>query len=434
LPAACLLAACASSPRVGEGPAAAGAGAPPRQERAYLLDPAAGYPLVADRSREEEVSAAYRRLMEGGDDAGARATADRLLAADPGFHPASVLAAEAEFAAGRLGAAAERLRPVTGELPAYTAAQLLLGRVAETLGYLPEAYGAYLAASGDSELAGSRARALRPRTLEILARRVHDDLARGRVEEAAAELARLESWGADEDATLEAAQGVAAARGDAAAELAAVSRLAARYPTRRDLAEHRAALELDAGDVRKALEVLQGLAARYPGDPRLAEELEVAKFHWRLDLLPEDTRGVVAEPELTRGDFASLLYWLVPDVRYAQAASPRIAGDILDNPRREEIAKVANLGLMQVDPTLHRFAPDDPLTRLDALAACVAVLARGERPPACLGGPGARASAAAICAAAARCRLIDDGAACLPQAAVAGREAADLIRRTLALE
>lgn len=430
--AALLLAAgCATAPRPGdETEPVAGPGVP-REEREFLLDPTSGYPLLLDDLRQRRIQAAYRDLVESGETEGALAVAGELLAVDPGLHPALVLAAQAEFVRGGLAAAGDRVRPVVEELPVYTPAQLLLGRTAETLGRLPEAYAAYLAASSDSSFAAARALELLPRTLEILANRIDDALGRGRVEEARRSLDRLQAWAPGEVPTLEAARRLAVAEGDLAGELQVVSQLTERQPERRDLAERRAFLELEVGDVRQGLEIYRSLAAAHPGDPELAQMLEVAKYRYRLQLLPEEARRLTTEPELTRAQFALLLYWLVPEVRASRPAAARIAVDILDHPHREAITRVANLRLMEVDPTLHRFSPDRPLSRRSALAACLGLLAAADPPPACLAGSAAPASPEAVCRTAARCLLLADAAECLPQAPVSGREAVELIRRTL---
>lgn len=406
----------------------------PRQERGFLLDPTTRYPLVVDDARQQRIRAAYEELVDGGDATGALALAVELLGVDPGLHPAVVLAAQAEFALGRLAAAGDRVRPVAEELPTYAPAQLLLGRIAETLGRLPEAYGAYLAASGDSVLAAARGRELLPRTVEILANRLDDALGRGRLEEARHSLRRLQGWAPEATSTLEAARRLAVAEGDREAELEAVSKLSERQPERWELAARRAFLELEVGDVREGLEIYRGLAAAHPEDADLALQVEAAKFRYRLELLPEPVRRFTAEPELSRAQFAVLLFWLVPEVRSSRPAAARIAVDILDHPHREEVARVANLGLMEVDGTLHRFSPDAPLDRRSALSACLAVLATADPPPACLarGDAASTPTPEAVCRSAARCLLLSEAAECLPQATVSGQEAVELIRRTLA--
>jgi hypothetical protein len=225
---------------------------------------------------------------------------------------------------------------------------------------------------------------------------------------------------------------VAAARGDEVGELEAVARLAERFPEREDLAERRGALELEVGDPGAGVEIFQALVEAHPEDRALAERLEAAKFRWRLSLLPERVSRLVQQPELSRGGFAVLLFWLVPEIRYGRPAGARIATDILDHPQREEIARVANLGLMAVDPTLHRFAPEAPVTRLAALEAVLAVLrARPGGASGCAHPGTSDPGLPAACAAAVRCRLIADPGDCLPNARLSGREAIEWVRRVL---
>lgn len=427
------LAGCATSPRPAAQPTADhGALAFLREERPYLLSPAAGYPLVADSRRQGEVEAAFRSLVEEGDTEAALALARRQLEVDPRFHPAVVLAAQAEYVSRRLEAARGRLRVVVDELPEYTAAQLLWGRVAEKLGDVPAAYAAYRASADSREVAARRAEELLERALEIMANRADDALARGRLELAEQSLARLESWAPEADVTLEVSRRVAAVRGDLESELAAVAELARRQPENREVVKRNAELELEVGDASRGLQLYQRLALQYPDDLDLAEQLEVAKFRWRLQLLPEEVQALVAQTELTRADFATLLYWLVPEVRAARPESVRIATDILDHPQREAIARVANLGLMEVDPTLHHFSPQEPVQRITALSALLSVLVTVPAgPPACIGSAGVGRSWESLCSTAARCLILDDAADCLPLSGLSGQEAVELIRRTL---
>ena len=158
----------------------------------------------------------------------------------------------------------------------------------------------------------------------------------------------------------------------------------------------------------------------------------------RLELLPPFVRQLANAGELDRADFATLLYWLVPGVRYAEVSDPPIATDILDHPRREEIVRVMNLGLVRVDETLHRFSPGDRMTRQGALGALLGLLSLSDREFSCLKPAEAAAIAESgsrelICGKAAQCRLIPETGDCLPRAAISGPEALDLFRRALDL-
>ena len=334
----------------------------------------------------------------------------------------------------RFEAAAQRLRPVVQELPDYAAAVLALALAEEELGRLVEACEGYLAMQRVNPEAARRAERLLPRAIEILSRRFDESLDRGRYELAEHQLARLESWAPDEDFSLDGRRALAFATGDAEGELQAIRRLVLRRPDNLELQRRHGDLELLAGDTTTGLQIFQGLAARFPEDPEIAEALEVARFRWRLQLLPEEVRAMAAtQPELDRSQFASLLYWLVPDVRYGRPRRARIANDILDHARREEITRVVNLGLMRVEATLHHFAPDRMVTRGEVLLSLLRTLAAGEPAPACLGGRqfDSRSSAESLCEAAARCLLLNDRGECLPRATVTGPEVVEMVRRAL---
>jgi len=358
--------------------------------------------------------------------------ANDLLAADHDFAAAHVLLAQVDFARDRHREVVSRLAPIAARHPTYVAAQLLLGRAAEKLGDLPIAYAAYRAIAARVPLAFERTGALHTRALEITANRVEEALRAGDLAGAEAQLARLREWGPAEELTFEAARQVAVARRDPKSELAAVERLAARRPGDRRLAERRAELELEVGDPGKGLEIVQELARRNPGDAALAAKLEAAKFRWRLSLLPPGVQATADQPELTRAQLAVLLYWLVPEVRHARPASGRIATDVLDHPQREELVRAVNLGLLDVDPRVHKVFPGGRVTRGTALRALWRTLWLFEREHPCVAGGGADPPASALCDRAAACGLLDDAAAeCRANAPLSGAEAVELIRRSL---
>jgi len=407
----------------------------PVGERPFVVDPLQGYPLVAASGPAQQIQGIYAALARTGDTSAASAAAADLLAEDPGLHPAAVLAAEADLLSGKPEAAVERLAPIVAELPGYTAAQLVLGRAAERSDLIPRAYEAYRGVADRIPVAGQRAEVLEPRALEIVGRRIDDALERGRVEQAASALERLRSWAPDADATLEAVRRVAIAQRDPSAELEALSALSSRYPERTDLAVRRAELELEVGDATTGLRMLRDLAARHPADRSIQDALEAAKFRWRLQLLPSEVRELAGRPELTRGELAVLIHWLIPQVRSTRRGTGRIAADILEHPFRDEIARVINLELMEVDPTLHTFSPDRPVRRVDALEALLRAVETFGPQAACLRGAplGRQPTADAVCVASARCRIVLDPADCLPGATLSGSEALDLIRRAVEL-
>lgn len=404
------------------------------EEQAYLADPLAGYPKEVDPEREGRIRRAHRALLTASDRQTAVDTAGALLTEDPGFAPAQVLAAQVELGEGKYAEAVGRLLPIGDEMPHYVASQLTLGRAAELAGDIPLAYSAFREIATRNQRAFQKLGELHPRALEIVSNRLQEAVRLGRLEEAETQLSFLRSWAPSEAVTLEGARAIAVARGDRRAELAAVKELAAQRPDERALVERRAELELAVGDPSAGLQIIQSLADQDPDDPVLAEKLAAAKFRWRVSLLPKDVQEVAALPELTKGDLAVLLYWLVPSIRYGRPTAGRIATDVLDHPHQEEIVRVVNLGLMDVDQTLHRFSPGAPARRGAALRSLVLVLSRFGNGLTCL-GDAARGypSTAEACEAAAACGLTTPDDDCRAADPVAGGEAVELIRRTLKL-
>jgi hypothetical protein len=281
--------------------------------------------------------------------------------------------------------------------------------------------------------AAAKAREVRPRALEIARQRLDQQLSRGRLADAEAQLAFLARWAPDDVGTWEATRAVAQAAHDPRRELMAVRRLVSFPGAAQELKENLARLEVESGDAAAGVRIYEDLLRAVPADARLAEQLAWAKYRFRLQLLPADVRGIAAGGPVSRAGFAALLYWLAPDVRYGRGGAVRIATDILETEHRDEIMRVLNLGLLDVDETLHRFYPDSAIGRGDALAALLRLLVeRGK--VACVSGLSARSIGRDnACGLAAACRLESEAAGCLAGAPLAGAEAADLIQRALEL-
>ena len=400
-------------------------------ERVFLLPPSRGYPGELDPELTSSVDGLHRRLLAEGASLDLRRTADALVRERSGAAPAQVLMAQLELVGGDADAAARRLAPVVEEWPEYDAALLLRGRVAERLNDLPTAFDAYRRIAAAVPIAARRVGELRDRALEIVSNRLGDALSAGDLDRAGEQLARLESWAPSAVMTLDGARRLAAARGDGRAELGVVRELRRRLPDDRQLRDRLATLEVEVGDPGAGISILQEMAAERPGDPEIAARLSRARFRWRLVLLPAEVREVTRAPELTRSELAALIYWLFPSVRYARPQTARIANDVFDHDFREEIVRVINLDLMDVDPGLHEFGPAEPATRAESLAAVLKVISAARPEELCL-GPAAgrkRLSWPIACATGAACGLLEAEADCLPAATLSGVEAVELCRR-----
>jgi tetratricopeptide (TPR) repeat protein len=398
-----------------------------------LISPLEGYRLGLTRLERDRVSAAYSALALRGAFEAARSEATELLARNPDLDPAVVLLAQTDFLAADTEAVIERLRPIAKRLPDYLSCQLLLGRAAEQSERIALAFVSYSSIAGQSRVATERAGQLRARALEIFANRVRDAIGRNRLQQAADHLGLMERWAPEDQPTLESVRLLAVAEGDRTTELAAVRKLTNIGAGDRQLLIRQADLELEIGDASAGLRIAQGLADRYPDDPGVVAQLARAKFLWRVGLLPEKVRELSRLPLLDRAEFAAVVYWLFPSVRYGRSETGTIANDILENPHRQEIVRVINLGVMSVDPNLHRFDPEQELTRSEALAALLRILDRQGTRLTCLGvadlsGP---TTIDATCSRAARCGLISEPGECLPQANISGSVALEMSRAAL---
>jgi tetratricopeptide (TPR) repeat protein len=405
------------------------------EDRRFLLPPADGFPAAADPAVLQRLQTAFEGRLLRGDAAGALRVADEALASDPELGPALVLRGQAQLVARDLAAARESLAPVVARHPTYTAAGLAAARVAELLGEISEAYAILRSLAPASPLALERAAELHDRVVEVVAGRVEDSLRRGRVDDARGHLAQLREWAAGERITLDSTVAVARATNDQRTELLAVRELLALPGADPALVERRGELELAVGDPAVAIEIFGDLVERHPAEVRYTESLDLAKFRWRANNLPEEVRRLLDKPELLRGDYAVLLYWLVPGVRAGVASAPRIATDILEHPQRQEIMRVVNLQLMDVDETLRRFEPAHRVRRVHAIRALLRVLQRAPAPPSCVAPleGNSTPSREAVCRTAAACGFVPEPADCLPEAGVSGSEASVWIRRTQVL-
>lgn len=377
----------------------------------------------------EALEIAFRDFIRGGEAGSALAAALELQQRSDAVDPATVLAAQAQFAAGSCGAVVDSLAPLVERSPRYVAAQLLLGHCREELGDLPGAALAYSEVADGATYAAARVAVLGPQAREAAVERIRAWAAGGEKDAARAALIELQRWAPRDVETLAVVSGLASALGDGRLELEAVRALVQNDAVDRALLERQATLELELGDSGVGLRILEELSREFPGDAALAENLGRARFAWRLTMLPEPARGLGKSPELNRGQLAALLYWVFPGVRYTRPAEATIANDILDHIHRTEIVRVVNLGIMEVDPNLHSFSPDVAATRADALRGLLRLLRRsGGRE--CLDGTslGAGLSIESACHLATRCGLLVEPGDCLPQAGLSGSTAMSFAR------
>jgi hypothetical protein len=395
---------------------------PPAAELAqYLVDPTIGATEVSQgvlASRE-----AHSRLLRTGEAPAIRREMESLLAAQPDLAPARVVLAQALLVSGDAEAAAAEAR--LASVAAGLARELILGRALEAANRTAEAAIVFARAAAVSPVARSAAERLGPEAAAVLASKVADATAKRRFPEAERSLADLTLLQPKARRTQELRLELASATGNRELELELLRLLGADAGAPKVLRLRRADLELAMGDAAAGLAIVQQLAAAAPGDAEIADHLRRAQFRWRVVNSPEAVRRAASLAQVSRADGAVLLYWCLPQVRTGKGGEARIASDVLDHPAREEIVRVANLGLLSVDETLHTFGPDRPLRRSDLLTALLRVLARAPASGPCAAG----GDASGLCERAASCGLVPTAGDCLAGGGVSGAEALEMIRR-----
>lgn len=400
----------------------------PPEERAFLLDPTVSAPSVEPALRAQ-IQEAFRSLDLGRSAAEVEAIARKMLASAADNPAALVLLAEAEFLSGRFREAADRLGPLLANHPSYTAAGLLAARSLEKLEAKFAAFEVYHRFSETEPIAAAKASELAAAAIDLLAEKARAAVAEGQLEEADKILSRLDSLSPHHRRSLEIRLEIAKVRGQPREELAILRQLAP-MDSGNGYRERLGNLEVELGDVKAGLEILESLLRAEPSNADFAAQVDRAKFRWRLERLPKRVQNLVRKPELTRADLATLIFWLLPQVQHSPAVDPPISSDILNHPAQQEILRVTDLDLMEVDETLHRFNPDVATSRRATLAALLAVMAQ-QGVPCVAGEPLARDARAWVCRKSVECGLLREESQCQPGTSISGTDAVDLLKDCL---
>ncbi len=142
---------------------------------------------------------------------------------------------------------------------------------------------------------------------------------------------------------------------------AAASAAHARAPADASLTESLAALALETSRFAEA-EALYGELAK--DDPSLREKQAAARLEFQMQNLPAAARKAVAAPRITRAQFATLLFTLVPEVASARVPpGGDVAVDVIDRPERAPLVKAIALGFFSVARGTHLVGADTSVAR-----------------------------------------------------------------------
>jgi len=390
----------------------------PQGDDRYLIDPRAGFTATLPPPVAQKLETAWRHALAGNDADTERNLAELRMRA-PGLEPAILLEAFLAIRGGRYDDARRLIGRVN---PDNVVARVYQAEIAVRERETRIAYDLYrqIVMQPDApEPARERATELQGAMFNELyaaAQTATDAEAVRLLREAL-----VFNAGAIEPRVLLAQKLVAQKQFDEARrELEPLLNTAADRP---EVQEILAEIDVGRGRYQDAI-VRYDRLARRTKEPRYAQRLEEIKSEWSAANMPAHYRAAADSLAVTRSDFAVLLYWTVPSVRFAQnLGTPQIAVDIEGLAGREEIIRALALGLYDVDPVTRRVSPHRTLTatRLSQLLARVLVMR---------GAQCARGSASVLEA----CGVNDPLASYSPESAVTGadvRKALEQVARQL---
>ena len=318
----------------------------------FLVDPRLGYDVAISPLVAPKFETAWRWTLAG-DELEAQRRLAEILARNPDFVPATLAGAALDIRAGRLAQARATVSEMVRLYPDWTAARVYEAELAYRDKQTRVAYELYRALADDANAPNFVAE-----RVEELRGAVFNDLyaaAQAAPDTEAIRLLREAlalNAGAIEPRILLAEKLVAQKQYDAArTELEPLLNSA---PDRSEVQEMLAEIDVGRGRYQEAI-VRYDRLARRTKEERYARRLEEIKVEWSAANMPAHYRTALNSASITRAELATLLYWTVPSVRFAQnLGTPPIATDIENVPGREEIIRAIALGLFDVDPVTRR--------------------------------------------------------------------------------
>jgi len=343
----------------------------PQGDDRYLIDPRTGYTGTVTPQLAKRFDTAWRHVLAGNAPE-ARRRFDEILKTNPEYVPAILAESALELKAGRYDTARAGVAEALERVPNSIAARIYEAEIALRGGQTRVAYDLYraIALRPDAPpMAGERVAELQERIFNELyaAAQTASDAEAVRVLREALSI----NAGAIDARILLARKLVAQRQFEEARK--ELDPLLNTVADRAEIQEMLAEIEVGHGRYQEAIVRLDRLARRTK-DPRYERRLEEIKQEWSAANMPPHFHTALVSTALTRAELATLLYWSVPSIRFAQnLGAPPIAVDIEEVQGREEMIRAIALGLYDVDPVTRRVSPFRPVTagRLSAVLARV---------------------------------------------------------------
>lgn len=346
----------------------------PSGDDRYLVDPRMGYRGTVAEGVDARFENAWRWVLAG-NETEARTRLDDVQRRSPAYLPAWLADVALHMRSGRLVEARSAVDAILRREPDYLAARIYDAEITAREGQTRRAadlYAALVAVPGAPPIVNERLAQLEATLFEQLSaaasQAASDAEAARLLREALA--VRPEAI----EARILLVQKLVGQRlfDDARRELDPLLDTAA---DRTEVQEMLAEIDFGRGRYEEAIARYDRLARR-TREPRYEQRLATIKREWSAANMPAHFRAALSSPALTRAELATLLFWTVPSIRFAQnVGAPSIAVDIEDVAGREEMIRAIAIGLYDVDPVTRRVSPYRQVTASRLLAHAARVLA-----------------------------------------------------------
>lgn len=328
----------------------------PVQQNRYLVDPRPTESTPPSRSTARRFESAWLAYQQG------RLTdAERLfseiLTTEPTYVPAILGQAAVALTRGNLDAAQKSLDRAAELRLESPIMRVYLGELAHARGDLRGAYQHYVAATeklGHPSVAADRREEIR---LALFNQLFSQALATVEPETTVTLLREaLELDNSDAARRLLSARLVLAGRFDEAGhELEPL--ISAGKGNDAEVQQLLGEIEVGTGRYEEAISRYERLV-RSTNSADYRRRLDQIKQQWTEANMPPQQQRALDSVAITRADLAVLIYWDIPDVRFARnLPEPPIAIDVEDVVAREELVRAMSFRLFNVDPVTRRVDP-----------------------------------------------------------------------------
>jgi tetratricopeptide (TPR) repeat protein len=332
----------------------------PEDADRFLIDPRVGYDVEIVPALDARFDTAWRWVQSGNETEARKRLAD-ILTRQPDFTPAILAQAALDIRAGRFAEARAIVERAKQRVPNYTAAQFYEAEIALREGQTRVAYDLYRRLAADA----NAPEFARERVAELQGQLFNELFASAQTASNADAVRLLREALTFNPQAIEPrimlGQRLVALRqfDEARREIDPALNTAA---DRAEVQEILAEVDLGRGRYEEAIVRYDRLAKR-TREPRYTARLEEIKQEWSAANMPSHFRTALSSPAITRAELATLLYWTVPAIRFAQnLASPPIAIDVDSVAGREEVIRAIAIGLFEVDPVTRRVNPSRAVT------------------------------------------------------------------------